>query len=229
MPIQFSKSEMIKAMRLIRNQVKEEGKQPKQIYMIDKTGKTRTLKHDEYCGLFDNQASYFHKYWKLPNYTSLLYECKTPFRGNPQPNSWTCGSTSLANASTQILDYKTELECRKACQTNTNGTIPQNLITGGAKLGIKVNKLTRTFNKVKSAISHGYGVIAHIQTGGTTKPKCLGYINNYGHYINIYDTTEDYKFKVYDPTKGYKLCNAQTIIKATDGRDINFYVVKPTK
>lgn len=227
MVIQFNKNEMTKAMKTIRTQVKNEGKQPSSITMTDRNGKKQKLSKKQYCGLFDNQAGYFLQNGRYPQYTTLLYETSTPFRGIRQPNKYTCGSTSLANSSTQILDYVTEMQCRKACKTNQNGTTPANLIAGAKTLGIKVAKLTRTFNKVKSAISHGYGVIAHIQTAGSTRPACLDYYGNYGHYISIYNTTEDYKFKLYDPSRGYVTCNANQIIKATDGRDINFYVVKP--
>jgi len=226
MVLQFEKEEIKKASRVIRKHIREKGKQPTSIQIKDKTGKVRTLKRTEYCGLFDNMASYWFKNGKLPKYTSLLYETPTAYRGNPQPNSWTCGSTSLANASTQVFQYVSEKECRDACQTNKNGTLPKNLIIGGKKLGFEVKRIDRTFTAVKKAIDGGCGVIAHIETGGNTKPQCLGFVSNYGHYINIYNYTSAYQFKVYDPTKGYHTCNAQQIIKATNGRDIGFYSVK---
>ena len=226
MPLQFKKEDIKKASRIIRKHIREEGHQPPQISLKDRTGKTRTLTRKQYCGLFDNMANYWFKHNHLPTYTSLLYETNTAYRGNPQPNSWTCGPTSLANASTQVFQYVTEQQCREACQTTKNGTVPKNLITGAKKLGFEVKEIPRTFTAVKKAIDTGYGIIAHIETGGATKPSCLGFISNYGHYINIYDYTSDYKFKVYDPTKGYKVCNAQQIIKATNGRDIKFYHVK---
>lgn len=226
MPLQFEKEEIKKASRIIRKHIREKGQQPPYVEIKDKTGKIRKLKRTEYCGLFDNMANYWFKHNKLPSYTSLLYETPTAYRGNPQPNSWTCGSTSLANASTQVFQYVTEQQCREACNTTKNGTVPKNLISGGKKLGFEVKQINRTYNAVKKAINSGYGVIAHIQTGGATKPQCLGFVYDFGHYINIYDCTSDYKFKVYDPTKGYKVCNANQIIKATNGRDIHFYSVK---
>ena len=226
MTIRFSKEEMKIASRKIRKYIRENEKQPSVIQMIDLDGKKRTLTQTQYCGLFDNMASFWFANNRLPNYTSLLYESPTAYRGNPQPTSYTCGSTSLANASTQVFQYVTEKECREACQTNKNGTIPSNLIKGGKKLGFEVKPIQRTFNAVKKSISSGYGVIAHIETGGNTKPTCLGYSHNFGHYINIYNTTSDYKFKVYDPTKQYKVCNANQIIKAVNGRDLKFYSVK---
>ena len=185
------------------------------------------MKQKQYCGLFDNQAKFFIHHSRLPNYCTYLYDSPTGFVGQEQPNGWTCGSTSLANASTQILTYKTEKQCRTACNTTKNGTTPSNLIRGAEKLGIKVEKINRTYNAVKSAISKGYSVIAHIETGGNTKPTCLSYQKNYGHWISIYNVTSDYKFKVYDPSRGYKTCNANQIIKATNGRQIYFYQVKP--
>ena len=225
--IRFNVNEMKKAMKTIRTSVKNGKGQPKTITMTTMDGKKKTLTKKEYCGLFDNQASYFHKNGRYPNYTTLLYKTDTPFVGNAQPNGWTCGSSSLSNASTQILTYKTEKQCRTACNTTKDGTTPSNLIKGAEILGMKVEKINRTFNAVKSALSKGYGVIAHIETGGNTKPTCLGFSQNFGHWVSIYNTTSDYKFKVYDPTKGYKTCNANQIIKATNGRQIYFYQVKP--
>lgn len=224
MTIRFSKDEMQKAMKTVRENVKQGKGQPLQLKMKDMNGKTHIMKKNQYCGLFDNGAKFFIHNGRQANWVSYLYDSPTGFVGQEQPNSWTCGSTSLANASTQILNYKTELQCRKACKTTTNGTTPNNLIQGAKTLGIKVEKINRTFNAVKSSITKGYGVIAHIQTENV---PCLSYKKSYGHWISIYNTTQDYKFKVYDPSRNYKVCNANQIIKATGGRDLHFYAVKP--
>lgn len=227
MTVKFSKAEMQKAMKQVKASVKDGKGQPSSIKMTAMNGKTYSMKRKQYCGLFDNQAKFFIHNSRMPNYCSYLYDSPTGFVGQEQPNGWTCGSTSLANASTQILNYKTELQCRKACGTTTNGTTPNNLIKGAEKLGMKMVKINRTFNAVKSAIDKGYSVIAHIETGGATKPSCLGFTQNFGHWVSIYNYTDDYKFKVFDPTKGYHTCNANQIIKATNGRQIYFYAVKP--
>lgn len=226
-PIRFSKKEMLNAAKKIQNYVKKNKKQPSSITMVDMNGKTRKLTKKEYCGLFDNQAGYFNEHGRLPNYTTLLYEEPTAFRGQKQPTSVECGNTSLHNAMTQLMIYHTVAECKKACGTNNNGTSPAQLIAGGKKLGVKVEKIGRTFAAVKKAIDSGYSVIAHIQTGGNSKPKCLGYLRDYGHWISIYNYSGKDKFKVYDPTKLYKVCTAIEIIKATNGRDIKFYSVSP--
>lgn len=227
MTIRFSKEEMQKAMKQVKASVKQGKGQPSSLKMKAMNGKTYTMKQKQYCGLFDNQVKFYMANARYPNYTTYLYDTATPFRGLEQPNSWTCGSQSLSNASSQVLCYATEKRCRDACNTTKNGTTPNNLIKGAEKLGMKVEKINRTYNAVKSAISKGYSVIAHIETGGATKPTCLSYQKNYGHWISIYNVTSDYKFKVYDPTKGYKTCNANQIIKATNGRQIYFYQVKP--
>ena len=224
MTIRFDKAEMQKAMKTVRENVKQGEGQPLQLKMKDMNGKTHLMKKNQYCGLFDNGAKFFIHNGRQANWVSYLYDSPTGFVGQEQPNSWTCGSTSLANASTQILNYKTELQCRKACKTTTNGTSPSNLIQGAKTLGIKVEKINRTFNAVKSSINKGYGVIAHIQTENV---PCLNYKKSYGHWVSIYNTTQDYKFKVYDPSRNYKVCNANQIIKATGGRNLHFYAVKP--
>lgn len=226
-PIRFNKKEMLKAAKTIINYVKKNKKQPSSVTMVDMNGKTHKLNKKQYCGLFDNQAGYFNDHGKLPNYTTLLYEEPTAFRGQKQPTSVECGDTSLHNALTQLFMYVTIAECKRACGTNQNGTSPEQLIAGGKKVGVEVKKIARTFQAVKKAIDSGYSVIAHIQTAGNTKPKCLGFVYNYGHWISIYNYVGSDKFKVYDPTKGYKVCTAVEIIKATNGRSINFYSVAP--
>lgn len=225
--VRFSKAEMQKLMKTIKTSVKQGKKQPSSVTMTDMNGKKHTMKKKQYCGLLDNQVKFYMANGRYANYVSYLYDCDTPFRGLDQPNKYTCGSQSLSNASSQVLCYATEKRCRTACNTTTNGTTPTNLINGAKKLGMKVEKINRTFNAVKKAIDDGYSVIAHIQTGGATNPKCLDYQFSWGHWINIYNYTGDYKFKVFDPSRGYKTCNANQIIKATDGRAIYFYAVKP--
>ena len=226
MAIRFSKTEMQKAMQTVKTSVKQGKGQPKEIKMKDMDGKTHLMKQKQYCGLFDNQVKFYMANARYPNYTTYLYDTDTPFRGIEQPNGWTCGSQSLSNASSQILCYATEKRCRTACNTTTKGTTPNNLIKGAEKLGMKVEKINRTFNAVKKAINDGYSVIAHIETGDPNL-KCVQYKKNYGHWISIYNTTMDYKFKIFDPSRTYKTCNANQIIKATNGRQIYFYQVKP--
>lgn len=226
MPKRFSKDEMIKASKTIRNYIKKNRKQPTSISMVEMgTKKTVKLTKKQYCGLFDNQAGYFNEHGRLPNYTTLLYEEPTAFRGQKQPTSVECGNTSLHNALTQLFIYKTVAECKKLCKTNQNGTTPDNLVAAGKSVGVKITRISRTYANVKKAIDEGASVIAHIQTGGNTKPACLGYVYNYGHWISIFNYLSGYKIKVYDPTKGYKTCSINEIAKATDGRSIHFYRV----
>ena len=228
MATQFSKAEMQKLMKTVKASVKDGKKQPSSVKMKAMNGKTYDMKKKQYCGLLDNQVKFYMANGRYPNYTSYLYDADTPFRGLDQTTNFSCGSQSLSNASSQVLCYATEKRCRSACNTTKGtGTTPTNLINGAKKLGMKVEKINRTFNAVKKAIDDGYSVIAHIQTGGNTNPQCLNYKFAWGHWINIYNYTGDYKFKVFDPSRGYKTCNANQIIKATDGRAIYFYAVKP--
>lgn len=226
MTIKFSKAEMQKLMKTVKTSVKAGKGQPSSVTMVDMGGKKHNMKRKQYCGLLDNQVKFYMKNNRMPNYVQYLYDANTGFRGLEQPNSYTCGSTSLSNASSQVFCYATELKCRKACNTTKDGTTPANLIAGAKTLGMKVEKINRTFVAVKSAIDKGYSVIAHIETGDPNL-KCVQYKQNFGHWISIYDYTSDYKFKIFDPSRTYKTCNANQIIKATNGRAIYFYAVKP--
>ena len=225
--MKFNKADMVNEAKEIRAFIRENGRLPNSATMKDSTGKEVTLKKNEYLGLFKNQTTFFQANGRLPNYTALLYESSTAFSGQKQPNSWTCGSTSLSNAATHVFTYVSEKQCREACKTNTNGTVPDNLVAGGKKLGLQVKPIQRTLNAVRSTINSGGSVIAHIETAGKTRPACLGFKNNFGHYISIYDVTSDMKFKVFCPTMGAKTCLANQIINATNGRGIKFYSVKP--
>ena len=140
MTIRFSKAEMQKAMKTVRTSVKNGKGQPKELKMKDMNGKTHTMTKKQYCGLFDNQVKFFMANSRYPNWVTYLYDTNTGFRGLEQPNSWTCGSQSLSNASSQVLCYATDKRCREACNTTTNGTSPSNLIKGAEKLGMKVEK-----------------------------------------------------------------------------------------
>ena len=225
MSIRFSKKVMQEGAKTLQNYVKKNNKLPSTLTLKDMEGKTRTLTKAQYSGLFDNQAQFFKKHSRLPNYTTLLYEADTAFVGEYQPTGTTCGPTSLANCATQLFVYVTEKSCEQACKTNANGTTPANLIAGAKKLGLKVTQIPRTLNGVQKAFNEGKSVIAHIQTGGNTKPACLGFLNNYGHYISIYKIKNG-NFVVFDPTKGTKTCVPTQIIKATNGRTIHFYSVE---
>ena len=86
-------------------------------------------------------------------------------------------------------------------------------------------QISRSYDAVKKCLDAGFPVIAHIQTGGNTKPTCLGYKYDYGHYVHL-NKAKDNKFLVADPTKGLKWCVASQIIKATNGRNIKFYKVE---
>ena len=227
MVIKFSKAEMQKAMKTVKKSVKNGTGQPSKIKMVDMNGKAHEMSKKQYCGLFDNQSKFYMDRGRYPNWVSYLYDANTPFTGRPQKFDFNCGSQSLSNASTQVLCYAHEVECRRACGTKKgSGTSPANLIAGAKKLGMKVERINRSFNGVKSEIAKGHSVIAHIQTGDDDL-RCLKYKHDFGHWISIYDTTSDYKFKLFDPARTYVTCNANQIIKATQGRDIHFYSVKP--
>ena len=228
MTIRFSKAEMQKAMKEVKKRVKLGAGQPAKVRMVDMNGKAHDMTKKQYCGLFDNQAKFFMDRGRYPAYTTYLYDTNTPFVGVPQKFDYNCGSSTLANASTQVLCYAHEVQCRRACGTaKGKGTSPAQLIAGAKKLGMQVIRINRTFNAVKSELAKGHSVIAHIQTGDPDLKGCVEYKSDFGHWISIYDTTSDYKFKIFDPARTYKTCNANKIIKATGGRSIYFYAVKP--
>ncbi|MBR0271156.1 MAG: C39 family peptidase [Methanobrevibacter sp.] len=146
-----------------------------------------------------------------------------PIKIQYQPNSYTCGPTSLAMCS-QILGKSTSISAfANACYTTGNGTSPANLIAGAKKLGFKVTEIPRNINGVKAAIDAGKPVLGHIMTGGVT---CGGWQGNFGHYIVIYDYGTVYYY-VADPTKGFYRCTHSMIDNAMRGyAGIKYYSVE---
>ncbi len=224
----FSKNEMNKASKKIVESIKA-GKGLPRIVEMKEMDKSKTIRVDKshYNGLFEAQNVFIRGHGRLPNYVTMNSTANNPLVMDYQDNGLTCGPTSLSMAIQMLYGWKTEKECAKACRTGSSGTSPDNLIAGAKSLGYTVTKIKRNFAGVKQALNKGYPVIAHIETGGKTKPKCLGYVNNYGHYILIYGTTASGGYKVADPTKGIKVCSASELDKATNGRSIHYYSVKP--
>ena len=140
-----------------------------------------------------------------------------------QPNSYTCGPTSLSMCS-QILGNEVSINAfSNACYTDGSGTSPSNLIAGARKLGFKVTPIGRSYSAVKNAIDNGKPVIAHVMT---ITMKCLGWQGNYGHYVVIYDYDDGY-YHVADPTKGISWCYKDQVDYATRGYEgIQYYSVE---
>lgn len=140
-----------------------------------------------------------------------------------QPNSYTCGPTSLSMCS-QILGKETSISSfSNSCYTTGNGTSPSNLISGARKLGFKVTAIGRSYSAVKKAIDAGKPVIAHVMT---ITMSCLGWQGNYGHYVVIYDYDDGY-YHVADPTKGISWCYKDQVDYATRGYEgIQYYSVE---
>lgn len=222
--IQFTKEEIAKATKTIQASIKASKGLPKEIKIKDTTGKTRTLDKPHYAGLFENRNIYIHKHRKAPSKVTLNQTANNPLVLNHQDSSVTCGPTSLSMAIQVLYGYKGEEKCKIACKTGSSGTSPDNLIAGAKSLGYKVTPIGRNYKSVKASIDKGKPVIAHIETGGNTKPACLGYLNNYGHYILIHRATGE-KYYIADPTKGLKTCSPGQIDKATNGRNIRYYSV----
>ena len=222
--IKFSKKEMSKASVYIRKYIKAGKGTPASVPMVDMNGKKHSVDKKHYNGLFEAQNVFIRKHGRYPNYVTLNSTANNPLCIDYQDKSTTCGPTSLSMAIQMLYGYKSESVCAKACKTGSSGTAPDNLIAGAKSLGYKLTKITRISSAVKNNLKLGKPVIAHIETGGKTKPACLGYINNYGHYILIYGVSGDY-YLVADPTKGLRKCKFSQIDKATNGRSINYYSV----
>lgn len=219
----FSKDMMNDGTERMQKFIKEQKRMPNTLSMKDMDGKQHTLSKAQYAGLYEAQNVFYLKNGRQPNYTTLNSTANNPLVMDYQNDSVSCGPTSLSMAIQMLYSYVSESTCKSKCGTGSNGTAPADLIAGAKKLGYAMNKISRNSTSVKAQLAIGRPVIAHIDT----KPaNCLGYINNYGHYVLIYDATSTH-YKVADPTKGLKTCKFSILDKAMLNRTINYYGVAP--
>ena len=221
--VRFSKNMMNDGTKRMQKFIKEKKRMPNTLFMKDMNGKEHTLSKAQYAGLYEAQNVFYLKHGRQPNYTTLNSTANNPLVMDYQNDSVSCGPASLAMAIQMLYDFVGEKTCKSKCGTGRNGTAPADLINGAKKLGYAMNKINRNSSSVRTQLQMGRPVIAHIDT----KPaSCLGYINNYGHYVLIYDITNTY-YKVADPTKGLKTCKFSILDKAMLYRTINYYSVAP--
>lgn len=214
---------MANAAKTLRKNIKDGKGYLSYLTMKDMAGKSHKLTKAQYMGLFEAQNVFIMKNGRYPNYVTLNSTANNPLVMDYQDNGYTCGPTSLSMAIQMLFSYKSEKTCAKECGTVIgSGTAPDQLIKGAKKLGYKLTKISRNKTAVKSALSKGEPVIAHIQTKPAT---CLGYVGDYGHYILVYGLTNDGYYKIADPTKGIKKCKSSILDHATNGRAIHYYRV----
>lgn len=220
----FSKNEMAKATKTIQKNLKAGKGVPSAILMkARESGKQVKVDKKHLAGLFEGRNVFIMKNGRYPNYSTLNSTANNPLVMNYQDNGWNCCPTSLNMCIQMLYGWKSESECAKVLGTTREGTAPDDLVANAPKLGYKVKVIGRNHSSVKKSIDKGFPVLTHIQT---KKAKCLGFINDYGHYGCIYGYGNG-TYKYADPTKGFKTCKASEIDNATNGRDIHYYQVKP--
>ena len=222
---QYSKQELINKSKTIRKSVKDGKGLPKTLKMKAMDGKTYTLERTEYLGLYQQRNIFILKNGRQPNYVGDHSKCSTlPVAMNYQDNGYTCCPTSFSMATMCLLGYVSESKAAQGLGcVYGSGTSPSDLVANAPKLGYKVTRIKRNYDSVYKSLSKGKPVIAHIQTRPAT---CLGFQGDYGHYVLIYWCRNN-TYYVADPTKGMHTCKASVLDKATNGRDIGYYEVKP--
>ena len=218
----YNKPEYNDARKRIRRFIKEHQRLPKYCKFKNTNNRIDRLTRKEYCGLFQGYMQFYQKHGREPNYLTLNNTATYPMILNYQDDKYSCCPASLQMALMFLFDYKYESYLKKTLGTTTNGTSPDKLITGAKKLGYKVTRIDRNFKLVKKALEEYKPVLIHLQT----KPaKCLNYLNDYGHWVLCYKVGDN-TYYIADPTKGFKVCNMNTINKATNGRSIYYYTVE---
>ena len=224
---QFSKAVMSATAKTIRNSIKDGKGYPSSVTMKDMNGKSHKITKAQYMGLFEAQNVFILKNNRYPNYTTLNSTANNPLVLNYQDDKYSCCVASFNMCVQMLFDWISESKIKSTFKTNTSGTDPSNMISGASKLGYTATKIARNYSAVKKSLQKGYPVLVHYETGGSTKPACMGFSNNYGHYMMIYAVTSDGYYRCADPTKGLKKCNPKAIDGATNGRSIYYYSIKP--
>ena len=223
--IKFNETILKKTGKTLRQRVKEGKKPLKTIELKDTNGKLHKLSITQYYGLYQQRALYAFKHGKYPKYTTLNSRCSTlPIVMNYQDNSYTCCPTSLSMASMCLFGARSEKKCAEVLGTvYGSGTSPYQLVTNAPKLGYTATPIGRNYQSVLKQLQLGRPIIAHIQTKNAS---CLGFQNDYGHYVLIYWCKGGY-YHVADPTKGLHKCKSTVLDHATNGRDIKYYSIAP--
>ena len=223
----FSKAEMSKASKTLRKALKEGKGYLKEITMKDTNGKTHKISKAQYMGLFESQNIFIMKQPdnRYPNYVTLNNTSSNPLVLNYQNDKYSCCVASFNMCVQMLFDWIPESKIKKIFKTNTNGTNPSNMVVGAKALGYTATQIARNYSAVKKSLQKGFPVLIHYETGGKTKPKCMGFINNYGHFMMIYGITSDGYYLCADPTNGLRKCKPSEIDKATNGRDIHYYSI----
>ena len=220
----FSKAEMKKASSIIRKSIKGNKGLPNDLKMKSREGKILNVDKKHYNGLFEAQNVFIRRHGRYPNYVTLNGISNNPLVMDYQDTPYTCGPTSFSMATQMLYDYVSESKIAKIIKCKIgSGTNPSDLVGNAGKLGYKLVTIPRNFSSVKKSLSKGFPVIAHIQTKPAT---CLGFVNDYGHYVLIYGYTSNGYYKVADPTKGLISCTPKILDRATNGRDIKYYKVE---
>lgn len=223
--IKFSKAELSSKAKTLRKLVKDGKGLPKTLKMKGMDNKEHTLSITEYLGLYQQKNIFLLKNGREPLTVGNHSKCSTlPIAMNYQDNGYTCCPTSFSMATMCLFGYVSEAKASNVLGTvYGSGTSPSDLVANAPKLGYKVTRIKRNYDSVYKSLSKGKPIIAHIQTRPAT---CLGFQGDYGHYVLIYWCRKGYYY-IADPTKGIKRCKASVLDKATNGRDIGYYEVKP--
>jgi hypothetical protein len=210
----------------VRNFIKRENRLPNMLKLKGVNSKGQTIEENivlgKYLNLYYRVYNFMIKHGRWPNHASLLGVSATCAPMDFQNDKYSCGPASLSMASAMLFNYRTEKIFKDVCGTNTSGTTPERLISGAAKLGFKLTRINRNITAVNASLSKGRPIIAHIQT---RPARCLGFTNDYGHYVLIKQVVRG-NYIVNDPTMGEnKVCAPEILDKATNGRNIHYYSV----
>lgn len=218
------------AAKTFRTHIKNNKNYPDYLVIKDSEGKQYKLGRTAYMGLFEDVSIFMVKNGRVPNYVTAWSTANNPLVIDYQNNGHNCGPASLSMCLQMMACWITEPTLANQLGTGSNGTDPSALARVSRNLGFDFKQITRNATNVRKAIDEGSPVLMHIDTGVAGGKSCLGFYNNYGHYIMCYGYVKSGNttyYKIADPTKGFKTCLSTSIDNAMKNRTINYWRLNP--
>lgn len=197
-------------------------------YLTTTTADNTTIKLGKtlYMGLFEQVSIFNIRNNRMPNYVELGSTANNPLVIDYQNTGYNCGPASLSMCLQMLGMWIPEQQLAKECNTTRNGTSPSSLIQIAKQHGFTMQEIPRNYTSVDKAIREGSPVFMHINTAYSGGKSCLGYINEYGHYIMCYNTKNN-NYYIADPTKSFKTCKSTSIDNARSSSNMKYYRINP--
>ena len=218
----FMKETITNAADTFRRHIKNNKNYPEYLVMKDANCKSYNVGRSAYMGIFEDVSIFHIKNGREPNYVVASSTANNPLVIDYQNNGVNCGPASTSMCFQMLGRWVSEPTLARVMGTGSNGTGPAEIRKAVKQYGFEFVEIGRNIDSVRKAINEGSPVLMHIHTSYSGGRSCLGYYGAYGHYIMCYGV-EGSKYKLADPTKGFKTCNSTSIDSARSSTNMKYY------